>query len=295
MSVELESAKRIGALTQKINTTLGENFPTLSEAVQAALDAQQSNDGSYDEGYSAGYTQGKQDGHSEGYESGKADGVQEGYTNGVADGKQAEYDAFWDAYQPNGGGLTHYNGAFAGTRWTSETFRPKYDIVPNYANLLFWASEMEIDLAQHLEDCGVKLDFSQTWTGTQAFAYSWFTRIGEISLNANRNYTSMFGLASKLKTIDKFTMRDGVNINNAFENCTALENIIFDGAISVNGLNLQWSTLLSHDSLMSIINALEDYSADTSGTAWTVTIGDNIAKLTDEELQIAKDKGWTVV
>ena len=56
---------------------------------------------------------------------------------------------------------------------------------------------------------------------------------------------------------------------------------------------MRWSTKLSHDSLMSIINALKDYSADTSGTTYTLTIGGtNIEKLTQDELDSIEEKGW---
>lgn len=44
------------------------------------------------------------------------------------------------------------------------------------------------------------------------------------------------------------------------------------------------------------MNALQDKSADTSGTAWKVTVGEtNLAKLTTEEINAVKQKGWTIV
>jgi hypothetical protein len=68
-----------------------------------------------------------------------------------------------------------------------------------------------------------------------------------------------------------------------------------DGAIGQNGFDVHWSTKLTHDSLMSIINHLSDKSSDTSGTTWTITLGtENIAKLTDDEIAIAEAKGWEV-
>ena len=77
-----------------------------------------------------------------------------------------------------------------------------------------------------------------------------------------------------------------------FGMCRNLTHLIFEGVIGTSGLNVQVCNL-THDSLMSIINTLKDYSADTSGTIWTVTIGsENYAKLTDEEIEIAQQKGW---
>ena len=44
---------------------------------------------------------------------------------------------------------------------------------------------------------------------------------------------------------------------------------------------------------MSIINALVDYSEDSGGTTYTLTIGtDNIAKLSADEIAIIENKGW---
>ena len=83
---------------------------------------------------------------------------------------------------------------------------------------------------------------------------------------------------------------------NALSTCESLKNLTYIGVISGN-LNLQWSTLLTHESLMYLINALEDKSADTSGATWTLTIGsENLAKLDETtELAIAWRKGWDVI
>ncbi|MBO5955586.1 MAG: hypothetical protein J6Q10_02165, partial [Clostridia bacterium] len=67
------------------------------------------------------------------------------------------------------------------------------------------------------------------------------------------------------------------------------------GKIGKNGFSVSDSKKLSYDSLMSIINALKDYSTDTSGTTYTVTLGTtNLAKLTNEEKAIATQKGWSL-
>ena len=79
--------------------------------------------------------------------------------------------------------------------------------------------------------------------------------------------------------------------SGTFGGCKALENLLVHGTIGQNGFNVSQSTKLTHDSLMSIINALE---AKTEGT-WTVTLGaTNLAKLTDAEKAIATQKGWTL-
>ena len=107
---------------------------------------------------------------------------------------------------------------------------------------------------------------------------------------------TMFSACYGLVTIDKLILKsDGSQtITNVFNQCYDLENITVEGVIG-NDINLQWSTKLTHDSLMNVINALQDKTGDTSGTIWTATIGEtNKAKLTDDELDIAYKKGWYV-
>ena len=78
-----------------------------------------------------------------------------------------------------------------------------------------------------------------------------------------------------------------------FNSCSALVDLNIVGTINAIGLNVSYSKLLSHDSLMSIINAL----ADKTGVSdtWKVTLGaTTLAKLTAEEIAIAEGKGWTL-
>ena len=82
---------------------------------------------------------------------------------------------------------------------------------------------------------------------------------------------------------------------NPFIYAYNLEEIIIEGTIGQNGFNVQWSNKLTHDSLLSILNALEDKTSDNSGTTWTIGLGPtNIAKLTANEKAIATQKGWTI-
>ena len=55
-------------------------------------------------------------------------------------------------------------------------------------------------------------------------------------------------------------------------------------------LNLSYCENLTYDSLMVVINGLQ-----TITETQTLTLGStNLAKLTEEEKQIATDKGWTL-
>lgn len=197
--------------------------------------------------------------------AGKAQGGGGGtdrYDEGFEAGKQAEYDSFWNNVQENGT-RTRYNYAFAGDGWTDATFTPKYPFgAISHATYMFGYS-LITEVKQTLDFSTIANNLANTFTG------------------------------SKIKTL-RLKLSETVGANNMFMSCADLVNLEIEGRIGKNGFNFQWSPL-SHDSLMSIINALADKTGDTSGTAWKITIGaTNKAKLTAEELEIAENKGWGV-
>lgn len=82
--------------------------------------------------------------------------------------------------------------------------------------------------------------------------------------------------------------QNATDLNHCFRNCAALTNITgnpnFKTSLALGLPNL------THDSLMVVINGLQ-----TVISTQTLTLGStNLAKLTDEEKQIATDKGWTL-
>lgn len=238
----------------------------------------------YDAVYEAGYAKGK----SEGGDTTAA------YEQGVADGKQAEYDDFWDAVQVNGTRKA-YAFVFAGAGWTEKNFKPKYDMRVANGQYMFRYSQINADLVEILEKQGVVLDFSGVTNTDRIFADAKFTRIGVVDFSNVTTINTTFANTSTLVTVDKIILKDdGSNtFSTAFTNLNALENITFEGVIGKNGISFQWSNKLTHDSLVSIINALQDKTGDTSGTVWKVTIGStNYAKLTTEDLKNIQAKGW---
>lgn len=214
---------------------------------------------------------------------GDSDGA---YDAGYAAGKQAEYDTFWDEYQQNGT-RTSYEHAFMGPGWTDVSYNPKYPIVAKNAYSMYSNSRITEVL---------NIDTSGATSAVSIFYNTSAERIGTVSFEATVALQTTFNNSRKLHTIERVILTAANTYTNPFNNCTALENLTIEGTIGQNGFNVQWSTKLTHDSLMSIINALKDYSADTSGTTYTVTLGtENIAKLTEEELAIAYLKGWDVI
>lgn len=219
-------------------------------------------------------------------------GVEEVYTAGL----QAEYDRFWDAYQENGN-RTGYAYGFSGLGFYKDTFQPKYDIRPANAAMMFsWkTNEYEpYDLVEHLAKLGITLDFSgcTSFAGTFSYCY-YFSRVGIIDASRATTISEMFTTCKNLETIDKLILpTKDVSYSSAFTNLHKLKNLVVEGEFKQN-FSIQQSTMLTHDSLMSIINALADYSS--SGTTHTVNFGaTNLAKLTDAEKAIATEKGWTL-
>ena len=210
-------------------------------------------------------------------------------------GKRAEYDAFWDAAQ-NNGSRTNYTYSFAGPLWEAKTFKPKYDMRPQNASMMFHTTNIDGDLVEVLKNCGVVLDTTESTSVSQMFAYAaYLTRVGVFDTRKAGSLQMMFYGCTKLVTIDKLILKDdgSQNVQNAFYNVAALENITIEGKIGYSGLALNTAPKLTHESLMSFINALYDFSA-TGGT-YTATFGStNLAKLTDAEKAIATQKGWTL-
>lgn len=108
---------------------------------------------------------------------------------------------------------------------------------------------------------------------------------------SGRDFNYMFGWCSSLVNIPSLNISNATAVSGMFYACSNLEHIGISGTISV-ALDLKSCTKLSHETLVAIINALVK---KTSGT-WKLTIGStNIAKLSQDELNIATSKGWQVV
>lgn len=109
------------------------------------------------------------------------------------------------------------------------------------------------------------------------------------------NFDGMFGLCMKAKTIEGIDVSSATSVITMFDLCSELENITFNGVIKVTGLDLSPCTKLTHDSLISAINALYDYASEgTTGTFNLILGAANLDKLTDDEKLIATNKGWVL-
>lgn len=123
--------------------------------------------------------------------------------------------------------------------------------------------------------------------------------------NAN-DITSMFSECRKLTTIPLLNASKMRSINSAFSYCSnltnfgGLENIgeAYSTTQSANytyyTLGLSYSSSLTHESLLNVINNLYDIKTKGCSAQKLVLGTSNLAKLTAEEIAIATEKGWTV-
>ena len=207
-------------------------------------------------------------------------------------GKQSEYDRFWDIYQDYGE-RRNYTTAFGGNGWSKETFRPKYNIVIDNGYMCFKhhnGGNEPYDMAEHLENLGITLDFQ--YDSQYAFADANVSRIPPLVFRTIMSWTFA---RCKAVTIDKISVNANIVYEAAFDQCTNLKNIVIKGVIGQNGFNVSASPLLTHDSLMSIINALKDFREYTTITKTFDTGGlsERIDTLTEGTLVEGQEYTWS--
>lgn len=212
----------------------------------------------------------------------------------AAGGGDSYYDTFWDAFQQNGE-RNYYRYAFANYGWNSDNFKPKYDIVltSTWATYLFLnATNLNIDLAQRMQELGVKFVFDNFTNAAEMFRNSAITRIGELDFSKITEPYKCFDNMPNLETVDKLIVSETVDVNrSSIGECEALKNITFDGLIGMS-VSFRLTTLLTNASIQSIIDHLKDLTgADTQTLTFHADVG---AKLTDEQKATASAKNWTL-
>lgn len=218
--------------------------------------------------------------------------IQTAHSDGYDFGKQEEYDLFWDAFQDYGN-RTNYENAFiegsGAVSWIADkTYRPKYPLKPTNASSMYYATRLQYDVLK-------EVDFSDCTDFYRTFSYSGMKQLGVIDMSKATRTTQAFSSCNGLHTIDEIISAQTTPYLQTFSGLKKLENLTITGVIGRNGFDVSESTLLTHDSLMSIIDALYKYSG--SGETYTLTLGStNLAKLSDAEKAIAtQQKGWSLL
>ena len=211
------------------------------------------------------------------------------FNNGFDSGKEAQYNEFWDGVQDKGN-RTNYQYAFL--RWGNETIKPKYPIIVDDIGCIFRNCEKlkQLPVVKPLGD-----GFTNMLQSFQnCFELETIPFVLETSPTAaSVSMQQTFAYSPKIKTISCLKVNGNEVWKWTFDDCFALENLTIQGTIATSGVDLRDSTKLTHKSLMSVINALKDYSG--TSTTCSITFGaTNLAKLTAAEKKIATDKGWSL-
>ena len=133
------------------------------------------------------------------------------------------------------------------------------------------------------------------------------TEIPELDTSNVITMWYMFFKCTSLTTVPMLDASKIINVYNMFNNCSSLVTLgglknlgmsyptNWIDNVSEATLNLSDSPLLTHDSLMNVINNLYDIKSKGVKTQ-TLQLGNrNKAKLTAEEIAIATNKGWNVI
>ena len=118
------------------------------------------------------------------------------------------------------------------------------------------------------------------------------TTIHQLDVSNGRNFSNMFQSCSKLTTIPQLDVSNGSSFGNMFNYCSSLTTISFAEGCIKRAISFAQSSLLSGESVQSIIDGLADL---TGGPYQKVTFhSDIVDKLTDEQKQQVTDKNWTI-
>lgn len=243
-------------------------------------------------------------GRDEGYEAGKAEGgggdteaaYQEGLTDGIEQGKSEENRRMWDMiqnYDPDNPDAKTIQ-AYWGQRWNDETFKPKHTVYADAYTFHFNGSRVCGMTDLRKETVGIDVDWSLCQTFNGLLTNTPVKYLGILDMTNASSATTMLR-NSVVETIEEVRLPASTKVDfstYAF-NITTLREVRFTGEF-YGSVNFSRSTQLSHESILSILEHLQDLTG--TGTTYTLTLGAaNLAKITDAEKAIATEKGWTVV
>ena len=151
------------------------------------------------------------------------------------------------------------------------------------------------------------IDTSEYTSMSSMFSfYKSLTTIPQLVTNNVTTFQNMFQRCEKLKNLPELNAEKANNVSNCFSGCNKLENFggfkdlgkAYDTTQSANysnyKLGLSYCPNLTHDSLMNVINNLYDIATKGCNPQQLVLGSTNLAKLTEEEIQVAQLKGWSL-
>ena len=167
-------------------------------------------------------------------------------------------------------------------------------------------------LNRSIEEISGTFDIASEYTQYMFWYCQKLKRIPQINTDIMRYMNCMFYFCQSLVEIPELNASNVINVNSSFYRCDELTDFgglknlgkTYIGTTTNNSnykLDLSHSKKLTHESLMNVINNLYDLNitckVESGGTLYsqTLSLGSaNLAKLTDEEIAIATNKGWNV-
>ena len=232
----------------------------------------------------------------------------------IAENEQRVYEAgkamgiggFWDAFQA-GGKRANYELASQG--WSAETIRPKYKVIPTNVRSglsTFYGNEkLTIVEKEYFDFSSINpsaTNDQQAWRYT-FIACSNLQIVEDIGMKAGRYYSTWQSCLA-LHTIEKMRIAKDCQINQGvFQDCRELTNLTIEGEIGQNGFDIHWSTKLSRNSIISILDALSTETMDLTVTlslaavnkAFETSVGANDGSTSTEWLNAeAYHDNWTI-
>lgn len=294
-----EIEKEIDATLEEAEESLQADFGSV-EGYDTGY-AQGANDGfsqGYGQGRNEGYNEGYEQGHTNGYNSGKQDGQEQGYNDGHSEGYGKGKEDSYKWLIERGVGSLFGSGVYANKDILE---MPDTSMFKDFSNMFSGSKALSITWFDTSNGTNFgymfnnaklttipQLDFSNAESMAQTFSYSSLVTLPPLKTSKVSYFTSTFSYASSLVTIEEIDFSSAGKAISEFSGCSKLENITIKGTIK-QSFTISACNKLTHDSLMSIINAL-----DSSAGSKVLTIGStNLEKLSDDEKALITSKGWT--
>jgi hypothetical protein len=152
----------------------------------------------------------------------------------------------------------NYIYGMAGRGINDETFCPSEDMVLPVNVSSFFAYSGFTNLKEIFEKANAVLDCSNVRLATSLFTYSTATELPVLDLSSGTSLNYAFSNMTNLRKMWGITFPTSptATATQIFQNDTALEEIIVNGEIVVNGLDFHWSTSLIAESYHNIMTHL---------------------------------------
>ena len=194
------------------------------------------------------------------------------------------------------GARANYMYCFAYSNYSGVVFSKP--ITPtHYINHMFYSCPTMAELPSPLDFSKVITDDPTKDAYTYRRALCAYCEKLEVFPNVNMRVLGgieeWFQHCKALHTIELLRVDENTIYSNAFNLCSQLKNITFDGVIGQN-IDFKWSPLLTDASLNNITEHLKDFTAAGSGSA-TITFHPDIeSKLGESGKAAITAKGWEV-